>query len=70
VRDVIHAAGDKIINANDLVAAGHQQVGQVRAEESGGAGDHGGWLCPFHFWRQNSGMPGGFNAETVSSGFF
>ena len=44
VRDVVHAAGDKIVNADDLVAAREQQVGQVRAEKAGGAGDDGGGL--------------------------
>jgi len=45
VRDVVHAASDKIINADDLVAARNEQVGQVRAKEAGGAGDDGrGWF--------------------------
>ena len=50
VRDVVHAAGDKIVNADDLVAAREQQVGEVRAEKAGGAGDDGSGL--FFFMRQ------------------
>ena len=45
VRDVVHAAGDEIVDADDLVAAGEQQVGEVRAEKAGGAGDDGGGLA-------------------------
>ena len=41
-------AGDKIVNADDLVAAREQQIGQVRAEKAGGAGDDGSGLCCFH----------------------
>ena len=44
VRDVVHAAGDEIVNGDDPVAARQQQVGQVRAEKAGGAGDDGGGL--------------------------
>ena len=47
VRDVVHAAGDKIVNADDLVAARQQQIGQMRAEKAGGAGDDGGGLVSF-----------------------
>src|SRR6266446_5069689 len=43
VRYVIDRAGDKVIDANDFVAAGEQQVGEVRAEEAGGAGDDTRW---------------------------
>ena len=44
MRDVVHRAGDKIVDANDFVAARQQQVGQMRAEKTGGAGDDGnGW---------------------------
>src|SRR5580704_3427516 len=47
--DVVHRAGDKIVNADDLVPAGKQEVRQVRAEESGSAGDDGSWLFGFGF---------------------
>ena len=40
VDDVVHTAGDKIVNADDLVAAGNEQVGEVRAEKTGGPGDN------------------------------
>ena len=40
--DVVFGAGDEVINAYDFVAAREQQIGQVGAEEAGGAGDHGG----------------------------
>jgi len=39
--NVRHAAGDKIINADDFVAALEQQVGEVRTKKSGGTGDNG-----------------------------
>src|SRR5207249_69107 len=42
VRDVVHAAGDEVIYADDFVAARQQQVGEVGAEKTGGAGDDGG----------------------------
>ena len=45
--DVVHRAGDKIVEADDLVAARQQQVGQVRAEKTGGAGDDGSGLFLF-----------------------
>ena len=48
VRDVVHAAGDKIVNADDFVVAREQQIGQVRAEKAGGAGDDGGELVFLH----------------------
>ena len=47
VRDVVHAAGDKIVNADDLVAARNEEVGQVRAEKTGSAGDDGRGLFLF-----------------------
>jgi len=39
VRDVIHRAGDKIVNPDDLVSARQQPVCEVRPKEAGGAGD-------------------------------
>ena len=47
VRNVVHGAGDKIVEADDLVAARHEQICQMRAEKSGGAGDDGSWLFVF-----------------------
>ena len=47
VRDVVHRAGDKIVEADDLVAARQKQIGEVRAEKAGGAGDDGGGLFVF-----------------------
>ncbi len=44
VRDVIHRAGDKVVDADDLVPARQQQINQVGAQESRGAGDDGGGL--------------------------
>lgn len=43
VRDVINRTRDEVINANDFVAAREQEIGQMRAEEPGGAGDDAGW---------------------------
>ena len=48
------AAGDEIVNADDLVPARQQQIDQVRAQEARGAGDDGGGLgargdFAFHF---------------------
>ena len=55
VRDVVHAAGDEIVDADDLVAARQQQVRQVRAEKAGGAGDDGSGLdgCEAFCWAWN-----------------
>jgi hypothetical protein len=41
-------AGDKIVEADDLVAARQKQIGEVRAEKAGGAGDDGGGLFFFN----------------------
>ena len=51
--NIVHRAGDKIVNADDLVAARQEQIGQVRTQKPGGAGDDGGGLLFFH-----SGQPG------------
>ena len=48
VRDVVHRARDEIIDADDLVAAREQQIGQVRTEETGGAGHDGRGLFRLH----------------------
>ncbi len=42
------AAGDKIVNADDLVSARQQQVGEVRAKKAGGPGDDGRGLFFSH----------------------
>ena len=47
VGDVVHAAGDEIINADDAMPAREQQVGEMGRQESGRAGDDGGWLFCF-----------------------
>ena len=39
VGDVCVLAGDEVVDADDLVPLREQQVGQVRAEKAGGAGD-------------------------------
>src|SRR6266404_859892 len=39
VRDVIDGASDEVVDADDLVPAREQQVGQVGAEKPGGASD-------------------------------
>src|ERR1051326_1260963 len=41
VRDVVHRTGDEVVNADDLVSARQQQIGEMRAEKAGGAGHHG-----------------------------
>ena len=48
VDDVVHAAGDEVVNADDLVAARNQEVGEVRAKKAGGTGDNGDGLSFFH----------------------
>ena len=40
MRDVVLGAGEEIVDAEDLVALLQQPVDQVRAEETGAAGDH------------------------------
>ncbi len=45
VGDVGEAAGKEVVEAEDLVVLGEEMVGEVRADEAGGAGDgdaHGG----------------------------
>ena len=39
VRDVVRAAGDEIIKADDFVAFGEKVIGEMRAEKTGGASD-------------------------------
>ena len=39
VLDVRHVAGDQVVHADDGVAVVEQVLGEVRAEEAGGAGD-------------------------------
>ena len=48
VVDVRDAAGDKVINADNLVPALEQQVGEMRTKETGGTGDDGDGLLLFH----------------------
>ncbi len=43
-RDVVLAAGEIIVDAQDVVAVGAQPLAQVRAEKPGAAGDEN----PFH----------------------
>jgi len=45
--DVGEAAGEEVVEADDVVAVGEEEVGEVRADEAGGAGDgdaHGGYF--------------------------
>ena len=64
VRDVVHAAGDEIVYADDFVAARDQQVGEMRAEKAGGPGDDGRGLCVSHCQcEERSETPGRFNDE-------
>src|SRR5439155_11369997 len=53
VRDVVHAAGDEIVDGDDFMATPQQQVHQVRAQEPRTAGHHRrGLLAPgFAFLR-------------------
>ena len=39
VGDIVHAAGDKIIDAHHLVAAGQKEVGEMGAKKAGRAGN-------------------------------
>ena len=48
MRNVVHGTGDKIINADDFMAARQKQIGQMRSKKSGGAGDDGRGLFLFH----------------------
>jgi hypothetical protein len=41
MRDVLLAAGEVIVEADDVVAARDERVAEMRAEEAGGAGDKG-----------------------------
>ena len=42
VGDVLDGAGNEVVNADNTMAAGEQQVGQVRAKKTRGAGDDAG----------------------------
>src|SRR5881275_3092858 len=39
MRDVLRAAGDEVVDADDFVAAGEEEIAEVRAEEARAAGD-------------------------------
>jgi hypothetical protein len=39
MRYVIDGSRDKIIDSNDFMAAGQKEIGEMRAEETGGASD-------------------------------
>ncbi len=39
VGDVVARPGDEVVHPHDLVALGQEPVGEMRAEEAGGAGD-------------------------------
>ena len=45
VRDVADVAGQQVVDADDRVAAIEQRLGQVRADEAGGAGDDDSFLA-------------------------
>ena len=47
--DVVHAAGDEVINANHPVSPGEQQVGEMRTKKTGRAGNDGSRLGGFGF---------------------
>ena len=40
MRDVIHAAGDQIVDGDDAVAAREKQINQMRSQKAGAAGHH------------------------------
>ena len=48
VRNIVDRSGDKVVDPDDPMPAGEQQVGQVRAQKAGGTGDDGGGLRAFH----------------------
>jgi hypothetical protein len=39
MNDVVRTSGDEIVEAHHLVTVGEKAIGEVRAQESGGAGD-------------------------------
>lgn len=45
VFDVVEAAGEQVVHADDLVAFGEKAVAEVRADETGGAGDEDSFFC-------------------------
>ncbi len=47
VLDVVHVAGDEVVDGDDLVAAPEQTLAQVRPEEAGTAGDHHACHCQY-----------------------
>lgn len=51
VRDVVGMAGDEVVEANDMVAVSDESIGEVRAQESGDAGDEHSHDCPIALTR-------------------
>ena len=47
VLDVVHVAGDEVVDGDDLVAAREQTLAQVRPEEAGTAGDDHACHCQY-----------------------
>jgi len=47
MRDIVDGAGHKIIDTDNLVSARKEQVGQMRTEEAGSAGNDTTGLLPF-----------------------
>jgi hypothetical protein len=45
--DVIGAAGDQVVNANDRVPFGNESIAQVRTEKTSAAGHNGNWHSQF-----------------------
>ena len=65
VLDVCLLAGKKVVEADDIVAACHEAIAEVRAEEAGSAG-HKDALAAFIYERQNWSPAGALNGSTTN----
>ena len=68
VGDVLDAAGEQVVDADDPVAVGEQPLAEVRAEEAGAAGDErGGHARVSAAAVLSAGRPSGRPIETYSN---
>jgi hypothetical protein len=48
MRNIVHRTGDEIVNADDFVPAGNEQIREMRAKKAGGTGHDGDGLFLLH----------------------
>ncbi len=67
VGDVFDRAGNEIVDADDAVAAGEQQIDQMRTEKARRAGDNGGWATAWSRGAMEASMGGVKNRDSKSA---